>query len=653
MLQGKSVRSFPLLASSCNIPNTAQGYSLNFTVVPRPTLGYLTVWPTGQSQPVVSTLNALTGVVTANAAIVPSGQSGAISTYVTDNTDLIIDIDGYFALPQSGSNPLSLFILSPCRVLDTRKSSGTFSGMLPVTVLTSPCAVPSAEAYVLNATVVPQYGHPLGYLTLWPDTEKRPLVSTLNAVDGAITSNMAIVPTLNGSIDAFATNPTDLVLDIFSYYAPIGPLGITTTSLPSGTLTYNYSAPLGASGGVPPYTWSITSGSLPPGLNPPASPNWAITGTPTTAGTYPFTVQVADSQSPPATMSGPLSITVNATLTQLAVVTTSLPNGTQNTAYNAMLAATGGVTPYTWSIISGNLPLGLSLNANTGAISGTPSGGGTSNFTVQVTDTNTPPGTASAPLSITIAPAVQLSVTTTSLPPGTAGTAYSATLAAAGGVYPYTWSITNGTLPSGLQLNAITGAITGTPTTAGTSNFTVQVADSETPPATATAPLSILINPVGGGAPTYFLAGNWVGTATFVDSGQPTAYTAGASISQTGSSLTATLSVLSTDGADVYTVTGEINGNTVTFTTAKDGTQDIDATGTISQDGLQVSGSDSTGTGSGTMTWDGLQTLTATVSISDEGGEVWTGSASTDGQHLTGGATSSSGDSVSWSFTRQ
>ena len=113
-------------------------------------------------------------------------------------------------------------------------------------------------------------------------------------------------------------------------------------------------------------------------------------------------MQVADSQSPPVTATAPLSITVNATLAPLTVVTTSLPVGTQNTGYSAMLAANGGVTPYTWSITAGNLPRGLSLNTITGAILGTPSGGGTSNFTVQVTDSNTPAANASAPLSITI-----------------------------------------------------------------------------------------------------------------------------------------------------------------------------------------------------------------------------------------------------------
>ena len=140
--------------------------------------------------------------------------------------------------------------------------------MIPVPVLASPCNVPSAQAYVLNATVIPYGGHSMGYLSLWPDAESQPVVSTLNAPDGTVTSNMAIVPTLNGSIDAYAQNPTDLVLDIFSYFAPITRLKIATTSLPSGTLHYAYNTELIASGGVPPYTWSLASGTLPPGLNP-------------------------------------------------------------------------------------------------------------------------------------------------------------------------------------------------------------------------------------------------------------------------------------------------------------------------------------------------------------------------------------------------
>lgn len=211
-------RSFPLLSSTCNIPSSAQAYSLNFTAVPSGPLGYLTVWSTGQAQPLVSTLNAPTGTVTANAAIVPAGSGGAISLYVTNNTNMVIDIDGYFAPPATGG--LSFYALAPCRVVDTRSNGGQpFSGTVNVSVTGSSCSVPSTgQAYVFNATVVPSGA--LGYLTLWPQGVPQPVVSTLNAFDGAITSNMAIVPTLNGLISAYATNPTQLILDISGYFAP-------------------------------------------------------------------------------------------------------------------------------------------------------------------------------------------------------------------------------------------------------------------------------------------------------------------------------------------------------------------------------------------------------------------------------------------------
>ncbi len=218
-LSGGEDRTFPITSSSCNVPSTAQAYSLNFTVIPVGALGYLTTWPTGQSQPLVSTLNAPTGVVTANAAIVPAGSNGSIDVLATSATDLVIDINGYFAPPGTGG--LSLYNLQPCRVLDTRNSAGAqrFSGTLPVNVTGSPCGVPAgAQAYLFNATVVPAGS--LGYLSLWANGAAQPLVSTLNALDGSVSSNMAIVLTSNGSIDAFASNSTYLVLDIFGYFAP-------------------------------------------------------------------------------------------------------------------------------------------------------------------------------------------------------------------------------------------------------------------------------------------------------------------------------------------------------------------------------------------------------------------------------------------------
>ena len=104
----------------CNLPATAQAYSMNFTSVPSGPLNFLTTWPAGQTQPLVSTLNAGTGAVTANSAIVPAGTNGDISVFVTDNADLVIDVNGYFAPPVAGG--LSLYALTPCRVLDTRNS---------------------------------------------------------------------------------------------------------------------------------------------------------------------------------------------------------------------------------------------------------------------------------------------------------------------------------------------------------------------------------------------------------------------------------------------------------------------------------------------------------------------------------------------------
>ena len=227
-LQAQTPRDFPLLSSTC-IPSGLRplAYSLNFTVVPNPggqQLGYLTVWPAGDTQPVVSTLNNPTATVVANAAIVPAGTNGDIDVFAYNTTDLLIDIDGYFAAP--GTNGLSLYPTAPCRVLDTRqvgngRNGQPFTGTLspPVNVVGSVCAPPSsAREYVFNATVVPTGS--LGYLTLWPDGSGQPVVSTLNAVDGFITSNMAIVPTTNGSIDAYAQGLTQLILDISGYFAP-------------------------------------------------------------------------------------------------------------------------------------------------------------------------------------------------------------------------------------------------------------------------------------------------------------------------------------------------------------------------------------------------------------------------------------------------
>jgi len=219
MLQAGVERDYTI-PPNCGVPSSAAAYSFNVTVLPAAGgLDYLTVWPKGETQPTVSTLNDNTGTVVANAAIVPAGSENATAFYAHSNaTNLLVDVDGYFAAPGTGG--LSLYPTAPCRVLDTRQNNGKpFSGEKTVNVVGSACAPPAnAAAYIFNATVVPPGSMP--YLTLWPDGEKQPTVSTLNAYDGYITSNMAIVPTNNGSIDAYAAALTQLILDISGYFAP-------------------------------------------------------------------------------------------------------------------------------------------------------------------------------------------------------------------------------------------------------------------------------------------------------------------------------------------------------------------------------------------------------------------------------------------------
>jgi hypothetical protein len=186
----------------------------------------LTTWPTGESQPLVSTLNALEGGIVANAAIVPAGTGGAVSVYVTNDTDLIIDINGYFA-PAGSTGALLLYTLTPCRVSDTRTAVGAFGGpsltadgTRSFTIPASACSVPAtAQAYSLNVTAVPPGA--LTYLTAWPVGQSQPVVSTLNSSLGEIVANAAIVPAgTGGAVSIFVSNATDVILDINAYFAP-------------------------------------------------------------------------------------------------------------------------------------------------------------------------------------------------------------------------------------------------------------------------------------------------------------------------------------------------------------------------------------------------------------------------------------------------
>ena len=270
----------------------------------------------------------------------------------------------------------------------------------------------------------------------------------------------------------------------------IAPLTITSTSpLNTGVLGVAYSQTLEASGGTAPYIWSIASGSLPSPLA--LSSAGVITGTPTGVGSSNVTIRVRDNNNVEVTK----AFTVDVVLALIISTASPLPSGVPNVAYNQTFNAAGGMAPYTWNLVagSGNLPAGLNLSPG-GQLSGTPTTAGTSNFTIRAFDSSSPPQNFQKSFSLSIIAA--LSVTTASpMPPATTGVAYSQNLAASGGTPSFTWTVVpgSGALPAGMSLSP-TGVISGTSTTAGTSNFTVRATDSGSPAQTAEKALSIAVS---------------------------------------------------------------------------------------------------------------------------------------------------------------
>jgi hypothetical protein len=269
------------------------------------------------------------------------------------------------------------------------------------------------------------------------------------------------------------------------------PLAITTSSLINATPNANYSATVQATGGVAPFTWSLASGALPTGLSLGSS--GAITGDPTVPGTFTFTVQVADSSTAPGgpgTQQAPFSITV---VTVMSIITASLPAGSEGVTYLAQVDASGGTPPYTWSITTGSLPPGVTMEPGSGVISGTPTSQESVAFTVAAQDSSPTKQTQTRSLTLAIGAPGPLEITTSALLDGTLSTTYNGKVAVIGGTLPYTFSIAAGALPSGVSLNSATGAIAGTPPSTGTAYFTVMVTDSSSARLAQTQPLSITI----------------------------------------------------------------------------------------------------------------------------------------------------------------
>ncbi|MDW8412837.1 MAG: putative Ig domain-containing protein [Acidobacteriota bacterium] len=460
---------------------------------------------------------------------------------------------------------------------------------------------------------------------------------TFNTSTGAISG----IPTAAGSY-TFTITATDVFgcTGSQNYTVTINcpTITLSPTTLPNGTVGTPYSQSVSASGGNAPYTFS-SSGTLPPGITFNTSTG-AISGIPTAAGSYTFTITATDVFG----CTGSQNYTVTINCPTITLSPTTLPNGTVGTPYSQSVSASGGNAPYTFSS-SGTLPPGITFNTSTGAISGIPTAAGSYTFTITATDVFGCTGSQNYTVTINC-PTITLSPTT--LPNGTVGTPYSQSVSASGGNAPYTFS-SSGTLPPGITFNTSTGAISGIPTAAGSYTFTITATDvfgctgsqnytvtincptitlspTTLPNGTVGTPYSQSVSASGGNAPYTFSSsgtlppGITFNTSTGAISGIPTAagsYTF---------TITAT-DVFGCTGSQNYTVT--INCPTITLspTTLPNGTvgtpysQSVSASGgnapyTFSSSGTLPPGitfNTSTGAISGIPTAAGSYTFTITA----------------------------------------
>jgi uncharacterized repeat protein (TIGR03803 family) len=257
------------------------------------------------------------------------------------------------------------------------------------------------------------------------------------------------------------TGPGFFELDNVRLVSSTTPVITTNSPLPNGAVGSTYSQALAATGGTAPYSWSLPSGGLPTGLT--LSSSGVISGTPTSTGTASFVVQVASVNGQSSTKA--FGLTINPPSPPTITTTSPLPTGTATFAYTEPLAASGGITPYSWSLLSGSLPTGLNLS-QAGVISGTPSSSGTATFVVQVAGGGL---SSTGTFSLTINPLPSPPVITSAL----SATGFTTA--------PFSYQITatnNPTsfgasgLPPGISVGS-SGYINGTPTSTGTFNATI------------------------------------------------------------------------------------------------------------------------------------------------------------------------------------
>ena len=419
------------------------------------------------------------GITLSSAGVLLGKPTGTgTSSFTVKATD-----SGVGAAQQSATQALSLTVNPPPLGIATVNLAGGVEGAAYSQMLASTGGL-APIAWSLSSGTLP------GGLTL---SGLGVLSGTPNAV-GSFTFTVKATDSFSPALTA----NQQLTLAIA---AP--PVTIATATLPGVIQGAAYSQTLASTGGLAPITWSVSSGSLPAGIT--LSSAGALSGTPSASGSFSFTVKATDSGTGVLQQSAALtlSITINP-LQPLAISTATLPSGISGIGYSAAIGVSGGVAQYSGSIASGALPTGLTLSGCSGGcggafqITGTPVATGTFNFAVKVTDSTSPTAqAASQAYSITINPPGSLSIAATTLG-GTVNLPFNSTFEATGGSHPYTWSIAAGALPAWASLNSGTGAISGTPTAAASSTFSVEVTDATSPtPQTATQQFTLTILAAG------------------------------------------------------------------------------------------------------------------------------------------------------------
>ncbi|MGY3581513.1 hypothetical protein ACVIGB_000416 [Bradyrhizobium sp. USDA 4341] len=396
---------------------------------------------------------------------------------------------GYVFSIASGALPAGLTLSAAGSLTGSPIASGTFGYTVAVADSLGGQAQASYSVTILDALTAPTAAFVNGdvgvsYLSAAPSAHGGLAPYAWSLASGTLPAGLSLdssTGVVSGMPTAASTATFTLrVTDSLGIVSPASsPLSLTINSglaiagspAANGEVGTSYSATFTAVGGAGSgYVFSIGSGALPPGLT--LSPAGSLTGTPTAAGGFNFTVAVADALGGQARAS--YSITI---LDALTAPTATFANGDVGVSYvSAAPSAHGGLAPYVWSLASGSLPTGLSLDASTGVVSGLPTTASTAVFTLRVTDALGVVSPASSPISLKINPA--LAIAGSPAANGEMGVAYNANFSASGGAGSgYVFSIASGALPAGLTLSAA-GSLTGTPTASGTFAYTVAVADS-------------------------------------------------------------------------------------------------------------------------------------------------------------------------------